>query len=218
MEDLQVGKLYVDSRENKKLLKYLEHFDIEYEVKTLEVGDFYYPEKDVCIERKSITDFVGSYISGHIQKQLKNMDLNFDRYYVFISGRYNYFAFKKHFRYISEKSIEKMKIHLLLDFPKLRIIEFLNDKHLVRGVKEIIAYEQKKLDFKKQIVKKSKDLNDVYFNILCCVPEISSVRAKAIVKRHPTIKNLIASLSSGEFSVKGIYKNQKAWLEKVFLK
>ncbi len=81
-------KIFVDDREDEKsidALKKQETLDIE--VKRLIIGDVICESKGICIERKSMPDFLAS-IRGHLQDQVLNMSDNFPNFskYVIMVG------------------------------------------------------------------------------------------------------------------------------------
>jgi len=207
-------KLQVDNREDKKILRYLEKEGIDYELTTLKVGD--YLSEKFCVERKTFLDFVESYCNGHLQEQCENMELNFEHYYLFISGRYNYFQMRSsHYRHLSEHSINKMKLHLLHNYPKLRICEFSNDSQLVKGLKELMTYKGQIRT--ERIVRRTQTYKDVYLTILCSLPGISTTRAERISKKYPDLKSFIEGVREDENVLKGLAKTSKlAILQAVF--
>lgn len=199
--------IQMDTREDEKLAKYFELEPVERTA--LPVGDYLIPEKNICIERKSFMDFVASYCSGHLQDQCENMEINFETYYLFISGGYNYLALQSSpFKYISEKSYNKQKMHLLLSFPGLRIIEFSNDKQLIEGVIEMQNYTGTAR--RKEIIRREQNRDDTYLSILTCFKGMSLRRAKAVAEKYKDIHSLMDSLKLVEtkelFGVKEINK------------
>ncbi len=78
--------IQVDSREPSSIFKKFEKEGIEFERKTLLVGDIVDSDKSVAIERKTIGDFSMSIKDRRIWKQAENMKNNFDHPYIIISG------------------------------------------------------------------------------------------------------------------------------------
>ena len=202
-------EIQVDNREDKKILKYLEKEGIEYKLMQLDVGDYYIPERGLCIERKTVLDLIGSYCTGHMQEQLENMQLNFERPYLFISGKYDYFEIKRsHYKYINAQSVHKMKLHILEDYPKVRIVEFDNDHQLVLGVKDLASYIPKQKEGK-PIIKRTQTFGDVYLTCLCSLPGVSIVRASKIMVEYPSLFLLAEGLKTDKKILKGIAKSNK---------
>jgi len=205
--------LQVDNREDQKILKYLEKENIEYTLTTLKVGDYFLPEKNICVERKTIFDFVESYCSSHLKEQLENMTMNFDIFYLFISGYYNYFAMKNtHYKYINEQSVGKMKIHLTRNYPGLRIVEFSNDHQLALGIKEIILYEGTSSG--KEIIRRVQKGDDIYLSILCALPGISIIKARKIQEKYPCLNSFIEAVKKDEKVLQGLGLRSKEGIKK----
>ena len=178
----------VDSREKGKIFNLLEKLKIEYKKATLPIGDYFEDEKNIVIERKTIEDFLGSYVSGHLSEQLTNADNNFDEFYLFISGKFENMFFTPlppQLKHLTNDSFHKMKLHLLLSFPKLKIVEFPNDSQLLKGVVELFTYEGSKRTTNIVRMKASKE--DVFLSQICSVPGIGIEKAKRILAmvKHP---------------------------------
>ena len=62
----------------------------------LVVGD--YKLGGALVEAKSVTDFYQSMFSGHLQKQLDNMDANYERFFIVVHG-----DLSKHAKFIRER-------------------------------------------------------------------------------------------------------------------
>ena len=210
--------IIMDSRENPKLKKYFGEEEIS--VEALPTGDYYIKDKGILIERKSIGDFLGSYISGHIQEQCEQMDENFETFYLFISGHFNYLAIQKMpYKYLSEKSCNKMKMHLLLSFPNLRILEFANDKQLIEGVIEMKKYSGSARH--KELIRRQATSEDVYLSLLTSVRGISLRKAKAISCAYQNIWKLQIGLEKAEdkkvFGIKELNKSDMIRLKSAFV-
>ena len=69
---LKKPKIIVDTREKQSLVaSELVHNGCEIKFEQLKVGD--YIVKNTLIERKTVSDFIGSMLNGRLRKQLKNM-------------------------------------------------------------------------------------------------------------------------------------------------
>ena len=199
--------IVMDSREDMKLKKYFDKEEVV--VEALPCGDYFIKDKNIIIERKSIGDFIGSYVTNHIQEQCEEMDANFETYYLFISGKYNYLAIQHlPYKYITEKSFNKMKLHLLHSFPSLRIAEFANDHQLIEGVIEMKNYSGSAR--RKEMIRRQATAEDEYLSVLTSFRGVSLRKAKAVVLVYPTIHGLIKTLSITEnkkdFGIKEVNK------------
>jgi ERCC4-type nuclease len=86
--------LIIDSREaskHKDIINFLKNHNITYQIDTLEVGDFLIQgiEKNLVIERKTLSDFLGSMKDGRLWEQLKALS-NAEGYapFLIIEGTY----------------------------------------------------------------------------------------------------------------------------------
>lgn len=182
--------LEVDHREDEKIFKYLEKIKFPFERKQLTLGDYLDSEKNICVERKEALDFLQSYTSGHLQKQLTDIDANYEEGYLFISGATKQFFESMYFnsslptyiKRINRKSYDKMKIHLSKSFSHIKIIEFYNDHDLVDGVIELFTYTGNKRIT--QVVRLKSSKEDVLLAQICCVPGIGVEKAKKILEKY----------------------------------
>ena len=87
-------RVVCDTREKNDIHGFLDELDVETKIEMLPVGD--YLIGDVCIEYKSIQDYIQSLQSGHLHKQLYQMSYNFPLSYLMIAGLYGNVNDKKH--------------------------------------------------------------------------------------------------------------------------
>jgi len=80
--------LIIDSNERGKLcesiIRKAEKEGLRVDRKPLIVGDYLLGA--ACVEAKSVSDFLQSCDSGHLWKQLDNMDANYERFFLLIHG------------------------------------------------------------------------------------------------------------------------------------
>jgi len=211
--------IVVDSREDDKLLKFFG--DEQISVEALPVGDYFLKDKNILIERKTISDFISSYISHHLQEQLENMEVNFETYYLFISGHYNYFSVKNTpYKYFTEASFNKCRLHLYNSFPGLRIVEFANDKQLIEGVVELQNYVGSARC--SELVKRQVSREDEFLSVLCCFKGLSLRKAKGVALVCGDVHCLIERVSVCDdkqgFGVAELNKKDFAKLKDFFQK
>lgn len=122
----EILKVYVDSKEQKKTIKkyyaFFKQKGIEPEKQILgDYGDvalFLTCKQWLNIERKTYSDFVTSYISGHIQDQASRMNKVSDNYCVIVYGSIS--DLKKLYRkypavkHIKQTSVDKMVRTLMM--------------------------------------------------------------------------------------------------------
>ena len=78
--------ILMDNRECTAVQKAFKKHEIEFQLEQLPVGDVVVNEKSLCIERKEVADFLQSFRSGHLQKQLLQMQDNYEHNYLVIVG------------------------------------------------------------------------------------------------------------------------------------
>ena len=78
------------------------------------VGDYICGE--ICVEAKTIADFIESMRNGHLWRQLDNMDANYERFFLVIHGSIaKYVAFaKKQGRFLTHSRVQNELTGLLL--------------------------------------------------------------------------------------------------------
>jgi len=209
--------LVVDSREGEKVFRLLERLKIDYKKSSLLVGDYFEDEKEMVVERKTIEDFLGSYVSGHLSEQCTNMENNLEEYYLFISGKFETMFFTPlppQLKHLTANSYNKMKIHLLRSFPKLRIVEFPNDTQLLKGVLELFTYEGSKRTTNIVRMKASKE--DVYLSQICSIPGIGIEKAKRILAVVKCPFNLYQTTEKDLIKIDGIGESYAKKIKEYF--
>lgn len=172
--------MFVDIREPQKILNLLKKREVEFEARMLPIGDFM--KGDVCIERKDIGDLMSSIMTGHLQKQLLQMEENFARPYLIISGEYKSLAFKPHFRNITVAHYNGALAHLIR-YPKLKVFQTPNDNQLVDLVIRIM---DKSFDGKvvtvmdTELMRNTLQNADIKLCMLCAIPGIGLEKAKTL--------------------------------------
>ncbi len=86
--------IVVDSRErNSDLLTRLEELGVELKIQTLPVGDYVLSDR-VCIERKTVSDFESSIVSGRLFEQAARVSEAYERPIIIIEGDPDEFRMK----------------------------------------------------------------------------------------------------------------------------
>ena len=80
--------LFIDHRERsgleKLVIKYCETKGLHYEMKENMITDYAFG--NVGFEAKTIHDYMGSLYSGHLDKQLQNLDDNYNQFFLIVHG------------------------------------------------------------------------------------------------------------------------------------
>jgi len=209
--------MQVDNREDPKIFNILDKMKTPYSKEQLLVGDYYEPEKNMIVERKTVEDLLESYVDKRIFSQCENMEANFDENYLFISGEFKSIFFKPlppQLKHIKTESFYKMLIHLTRSFPKLKIISFSTDAQLLKGVVELFSYEgNKRLA---NIIRRKASKEDVFLSQICCVPGIGLERAKRILKTIGSTYKLFDASAESLEEIEGIGKIQANRIKEYF--
>lgn len=179
--------LYVDSREPPKIASILEKEGVKFEITALEIGDFVCG--NVCIERKTISDFASSMKSGHLQKQLLQMQENFKRNYVIIVGHYKDLAFQGTAQY--SQWLVNNHLGALASVSvryNVKIIEVDNDTQLAKILKYIFqkSFDRKVpsiIDTELMSVRGKMTASDISMLMIHCIPKVGLDRAQ-LLRKH----------------------------------
>jgi len=78
--------IIVDSREKQSNIpKLLSELEVQYSIATLDVGDYIIGE-EICVERKTISDYISSLISGRLHNELYKMSYTYNLSFLAIIG------------------------------------------------------------------------------------------------------------------------------------
>lgn len=169
--------ILVDTKEPTKVFDLLGKEGIKHKRVDLPVGDFVYGR--IAVERKTIQDFVQSIQKGHLQKQLIEIQNNFDIGYLIISGhlkdlKYGNWTINHHLGALSSIAVR---------YPKIKILQVDNDSQLIKLVQKICEkqYDGKTPDIiKTELMKIQLTSDDIRLKMLTCIPGISFGRAKLL--------------------------------------
>lgn len=176
------GELIVDTHEPDKIFNLLIKNGIKFKKETLPIGDFV--KDGVCIERKSMSDFIGSVRTRHLQKQVMQMETNFDKSFIIISGNLKdvYFS-NPHLKGWTINHQMGALASLAVRYPKTKILQVDNDTQLVNLMSRIMikAFDGKVPTIYETELLKSKMTNeDTKTMMLGCIPKIGMKKAKEL--------------------------------------
>jgi len=183
IKSLNPDMLYVDTREPSSVFNYLEKKGVEFRAVPLPIGDFY--KAGVVIERKTIMDFVGSIRSGHLKKQMIQMNNNFKKSFLIISGSLKQLQFTPIKSWTVNHHMGALA-HTLCRYPNVKVMVVDNDSQLINLAFRII---DKSLDNKEveiidtEIMMLRPSEADTQTKMFTCIPSISFGRAKKLSKR-----------------------------------
>jgi ERCC4-type nuclease len=181
-EDKEKTKIIIDNRERNSLVpSELVKLGFEIEFKQLPVAD--YLINNIAIERKTLSDLQSSIINKRIFQQLTELK-QYEKCFLLIEG-YNGNAEP----IISENAIKGFILACSLDY-KIPIILTENERD---SALYISILSKKKNDKEISINPKKISLNkeEQLQYILEGFPNIGPVKAKALIKKFKTLKNII---------------------------
>jgi len=179
-------KIIADIREkNSLVISQLHEFGVEVEMKHLPVADFIV--KDVAIERKTVSDFLGSMINKRLSRQLIEIK-QYKNCLLIIEGTEEYELYNDRKEGISGNAIRGFLLSILLEY-KVPLI-FTKDYEDTATFLLLLAKKQKietGIRASKKILNKKEQLQ----YILEGFPGIGPKTAKKLLKKYKTIKNII---------------------------
>jgi Fanconi anemia group M protein len=178
---ITAGTLFVDVHEDK-LQRMLTKENIEYQVEALPVGDFV--KSNVVIERKTIEDFIGSVRSGRLWTQLLQMQENYEKCYLIISGSFKNIQFLPHLQGWTVEHHLGALASISVRY-NVKIIQVDNDTQMAKLICKIMdkSFDGKVPSIMDTSVMKVRDKltdEDIKFKMLMCLPQISYDRALKI--------------------------------------
>lgn len=193
----QSNILKIDTAEPKTMLGKFDKQGIKYSYESCQpYGDYLY--KDICVERKDISDFIQSIQSKHIHKQMMIMEEAmksdvFKRCFLVIIGSHKQLyakgeiirrtrGFNPYAKWTQNHHVGSI-VAMSTDFPNINIIQVENETQFVYAIKRIIerlenpkprTYMDTELFFKKMTT------DDIKTKMLSCIPSLGLDRAKKV--------------------------------------
>lgn len=192
-------RIIVDTAEPEKIQRAMKRLDEEVIIQKCDIGDIVYDE--VCIERKDIGDFIGSIMSGHIQKQLIQMQ-QYAHPYLIISKSFKDWQYAQRFGkgYKSKGFGIEQFIGALSSVSARYGVSVLmvdNDTQLCKLAYKLIQkhYDGKTPDIKHtELLKNSLTTEDIKLKILTCFNGIGLKKAEKILIERPEINQKLTEI------------------------
>jgi Fanconi anemia group M protein len=184
----QKPKIICDHREQRSgVVKKLYELDAEIETAQLQVGDFILSNR-VCVERKTVKDFLQSIIDNRLFNQISEMVANFEKPIIIVEGDEDIYAE----RAIHPNAIRGTIAALAIDF-RIPIIYTTCEHETALFLYTIASREQidKKVNISLRGEKKPVDDSFLQEYIICGFPGIGKNIAQKLLNHFKTIKSLV---------------------------
>jgi Fanconi anemia group M protein len=184
----QKPKIICDHREQRSgVVKKLYELDAEIETAQLQVGDFILSNR-VCVERKTVKDFLQSIIDNRLFNQISEMVANFEKPIIIVEGDEDIYAE----RAIHPNAIRGAIAALAIDF-RIPIIQTACEHETALFLYTIASREQidKKVSISLRGEKKPVDDSFLQEYIVCGFPGIGRSTAQNLLNHFKTIKSLV---------------------------
>lgn len=171
----------VDTREPEKIFNIFEKNGIKYEKETLPIGDFVC--ENIVIERKEIGDLINSIRTGHLQKQLLQMEDSFEKCFLIISGNPKDIWANPYLKGWTVNHQLGTLASLAVRYPRTKVIQVENDTQLVNIIPRIIekCHDGKCMSkYDTELMRYKIDVEDVKLRMLMSIPRIGLDKAMAI--------------------------------------
>ncbi|MDD4128631.1 MAG: DEAD/DEAH box helicase [Candidatus ainarchaeum sp.] len=206
--------IFSDSREqasniNKELFS---HEDVKLITKPLDIGD-YVLSKDVCVERKTIEDFLNSMIDGRLFTQINNLRQNYAKPLIILEGNTTELFT---LRNIHKNSIFGALTSIALDYQ----VPLLNskDSNETAQILYVIAKREQKTNNKEvriRVGRKGLTLSEQQRFIIEGFPLVGPNLAKALLEKFGSIKNIVNASEKELQELENLGKKKANLIQKV---
>ena len=192
--------IVVDDRE-RMIARILHERGVEIKVMRLDIGDFLIG--NVCIERKTIRDFVNSIIDNRLFIQIKNMKEEYERQILIVEGEGDIYSQRN----VHPNAIRGAIASIALDFN----ISMIKTKNPQETADMLISIEKRMSNEKKEIeLHKRKPISTEgeQLYIVSSLPSIGTSLAKNLLKKFGNVKNIFNATEKELMEVEGIGKEK----------
>jgi Fanconi anemia group M protein len=205
--------VYVDQRErNSGIAKKLMDMGVKVDVKQLQVADFLVSER-VCIEKKTVPDFLQSIIDGRLMTQVSEMCRNFQNPIVMIEGNPASLYTERN---IHPNAVRGAIASIAVNFG-VPII-YTTDADDTAGFLYVLAKREQEGKLKEIALrgeKRAMSLKEWQQFVVESLPNVSAVLAKRLLKHFKTVQNIFNAMSKDLQEVEGIGSKKASEIKKV---
>ena len=179
-------ELYVDYREDKQRVELIKkEFPSFCGTKALVAGDILVIQDDnptICIETKTLQDFIGSCRNGQIKKEALNMKKIYPYSFILVydDGKWN----KKYVKPLTDNELYGNILSLMWRY-KIPVVMCANSTHFLKAIKAVIRVVNKGDDPIEQPIVRKKDSNP-FINVLIGIDGVGKKMARVLLDNFKT--------------------------------
>lgn len=173
--------LKMDAREPDKIKNLVAKSEMKHVIEQLPIGDFVCD--NICIERKEMGDLINSIRTGHLQKQLLQMEDSFEKCFLIISGNPKDIWMNPYLKGWTVNHHLGTLASLAVRYPRTKMIQVENDTQLVNIIPRIIekCRDGKCMSkYDTELMRYKIDVEDIKLRMLMSIPRIGLEKAVAI--------------------------------------
>ena len=206
--------VYVDQRENTKLIKELFALnEIKVIGKQLEIGDIVISDK-IAIERKEKLDFVNSIIDKRLFPQLIDLAKNYKRPILILEGSQNIYTLRNINPNVIRATLSSIAIDLRI--PIIYTDSMEETAMMVQTIAKRNVRTKKDISLADN--KRSFSENEEIEKFVSSIPKINVVNAKGLLNTFKSIKKLVNAKEEKLIKIDGIGKGRAKHLFDFFNK
>ena len=205
--------IFVDSREQASTVtKELFEKECKIIMKTLDIGD-YVLSKDVCIERKTVEDFLASMLDGRLFSQMINLRENYEKPLILVEGNMDELYT---LRNIHKNSIIGALTSIALDY-NVPILNTKNAKETAEYLFVIAKREQiaKDREVAIRIGRKGLTINEQQRFVVEGLPLVGPSLARNLLETFGSIKAIVDANEKELQEVEGLGKGKAKKIRKL---
>ena len=207
----EVLKLVIDSNDFIKVRnieRTIKKFDIEYEVRSLEWGDYLLEvdNQKILFERKTIGDFIGSMQGNHLKTQLHGMQSITPYNFVLVVGNFRDLLFNPEYKRLGYSFQSLLGAQASLALSGARFLFCDNHSQMFALMKkfgEKFSDRNNGFVLQNDLVIKAQELTN-FTKLLMCIKGISYDRAVLIETKYKSISDLKKAIEEDSFIIFGI--------------
>lgn len=215
-------ELIVDSREQKNATSVLDKAGIAYKKEALPTGDYQIrvPEGEITIERKQMTDFIGSLMSGRLEEQLRRLSEH-KIPILLITGSFNDYKRFAKFKHFSPDHVAGAIASCVVKFGLRSVIWIQSDKDNphATGIKIATKVLQKiaegKIDKLPDRKLKRFKTDEPVVDVIRMMCGVSGETANRLLEEFKCIKGIINATDEDLLKIKGMGRTRISKLRRV---